>query len=210
MSDIQNIPGLIRTENTSLDDFHSLCEKKTKKRYLHHQIFGDYCSLQEYIECPPEEAFAYLAQTESLMEWTYSLRNMKHIDDNGLMMFGDKIGGITKCFCKTESDAKSLTVDYYCSWDQQEELWMIYYMRVVPAKNILGKEGSLVLWTNCCHPYYLDNPYPELAPEERSIWVGDGWEFFYAGHGIEMENLKRILEYRHANNIDVADLAYLK
>ena len=27
------------------------------------------------------------------------------------------------------------------------------------------------------------------------------WPFFYAGHKIELDNLKNILEYRHANGL---------
>ena len=44
------------------------------------------------------------------------------------------------------------------------------------------------------------NPFPDLAPQGRP-WVGDFWDFFYAGHTVELDNLKAILEYRHANNL---------
>jgi hypothetical protein len=40
-----------------------------------------------------------------------------------------------------------------------------------------------------------------MAPANRKVWVGDMWPFFYAGHQIELENLKHILEYRHANSL---------
>ena len=96
-----------------------------------------------------------------------------------------------------------MTVDYHCAWDQGEKLWMIYLMRVIDAQVVFNKPGSVVLWTNCRHPYYNDNPYPEAAPEDRKVWVGDMWPFFYAGHLVEMQNLKGILEYRHANNLPI-------
>jgi hypothetical protein len=56
-----------------------------------------------------------------------------------------------------------------------------------------------VLWSNCKHPNYENNPYPETGPTDRENWVGDLWPFFYAGHVVEMKNLKKILEHRHAN-----------
>jgi hypothetical protein len=74
---------------------------------------------------------------------------------------------------------------------------MVYLNRIVPAERVLKKPGSVVLWTNCRHPYYRHNPYPERAPRSRPIWVGDMWDWFYAGHAAEMQNLKAILEYRH-------------
>ena len=64
---------------------------------------------------------------------------------------------------------------------------MIYLMRVVDAQSVLDKPGSVVLWTNCHHPFYDDNPYPEAAPPERPVWVGDFWDMFGAGHELELK-----------------------
>ena len=102
-----------------------------------------------------------------------------------------------------EANAAAKTVDYHCAWDQGKELWMIYLMRVVDAQLVLNKPGSVVLWTNCHHPYYDENPFPETAPADRPVWVGDLWPLFYAGHLVEIQNLKAILEHRHANNIAI-------
>jgi len=60
-----------------------------------------------------------------------------------------------------------------------------------------------VFWTNCRHPYYDKNPHPDLVPEGRKVWVGDLWPFFYAGHYMELQNLKHILEHRHANGLPI-------
>lgn len=209
MRNITDIDSLVRCENVSPEAFAKLIKKCSRRLYPHHEIYDEYCSLQEYIACPPEQLFAYLSQSESLLEWTYSLRNMCTTATPGLVMFGDKVGGPTQCFCRTESDSEALTVDYHCAWDQADELWMIYYMRIIPAQDILKKPGSIVTWTNCCHPYYGKNPYPEIAPKERQIWVGDGWPFFKAGHAMELENLKKITEYRYNNDIDLSDLSHL-
>ena len=59
-----------------------------------------------------------------------------------------------------------------------------------------------MLWTNCHHPFYDDNPYPgDGAARTARSWVGDFWDLFYAGHQLEMDNLKAICEYRHANGL---------
>jgi hypothetical protein len=74
-------------------------------------------------------------------------------------------------------------------------------MRIIPAELVLNTPGSVITWTNCRHPYYDKNPFPETAPTKRKVWVGDIWDMFYAGHHIEMQNLKHILEYRYRENL---------
>ena len=204
--DIAEIPNLMRIETNNKDDMEEMCMEMTHSVYPHDKIYGDFCTIQSYINSPPEEVFKYLADTKYLEEWTFSLRDMKSTDEPDLYEFTDKIGGKTKCFCRTIANEQAMTVDYHCAWDQGQDLWMIYLMRVVPAELVLNKPGSVVLWTNCHHPYYVNNPYPEAAPAARKVWVGDGWHMFYAGHSIELENLKNIMEYRHAKGIRVSDL----
>ena len=106
-------------------------------------------------------------------------------------------------YTRTVANPQARTVDYHCAWDQGKHLWMIYLMRVIDAQVVLDKPGSVVLWTNCHHPFYDDNPYPESAPPERPVWVGDFWDMFGAGHELEMKNLKAIAEYRHRNGLPV-------
>jgi hypothetical protein len=75
----------------------------------------------------------------------------------------------------------------------------------VPAELVLNKPGCVVFWQNCRHPNYMKNPHPEKAPKGRP-WVGQFWDFFYAGHTVELQNLKKILEYRHSNNLPMGPL----
>ena len=80
---------------------------------------------------------------------------------------------------------------------------MIYLMRVVDAQVVFGKPGSVVLWTNCHHKFYDENPYPDTGPPGRKVWVGDFWEMFAAGHRLELDNLKAIAEYRAAHGLPI-------
>jgi hypothetical protein len=147
-----------------------------------------------------------MANTRSLEEWTYSLRNFYSSEIPGVMVGQDTIGDNTKIYVKTVVNREALVVDYHCAWDQGEDLWMIYLNRIVPAELVLNKPGSVVFWQNCHHPYYDNNPYPKTAPADRAIWVGDIWSMFYAGHLIELENLKKILEFRYFNNLPIGPL----
>ncbi len=201
--DINTIENVRRFENFTKDDMQGLCMEMTHAVYPHDRVYGKYCTLEEYIDCPPQEVYKYLADPYNLAEWTYSMRNFGEMDETGLVMSLDRIGGETKIYTRTKANADAMTVDYHCAWDQGEDLWMIYLMRVIDAQVVLNKPGSVVLWTNCRHPYYDNNPFPEAAPEDRKVWVGDMWPFFYAGHLVEMQNLKGILEYRHANNLPI-------
>jgi hypothetical protein len=109
----------------------------------------------------------------------------------------------TEIYTRTVANAQARTVDYHCAWDQGRHLWMIYLMRVLDAQVVLNKPGSVVLWTNCHHPFYDENPYPQAAPPHRSGWVGDFWDIFGAGHALELNNLKTITEYRHRNGLPI-------
>ncbi|MDO9234779.1 MAG: hypothetical protein Q7U28_01940 [Aquabacterium sp.] len=204
--DLEKINELKRIENFSRDAMKGLCMDLTHAVYPHDEVYGQYCTLEEYIDCPPEKVYEYLAHTSSLLEWTYSLRDMQATDKPNLYVFKDKVGEHTVCYCETKVNAEAMTVDYHCAWDQGEHLWMIYLMRVVPAQLVLNKPGSMVIWTNCRHPFYDQNPFPETAPPSRPVWVGDLWPMFYAGHWVEMQNLKHILEHRHRNDLPMGPL----
>lgn len=197
---IDGIDGLRRIETYNTDKFNYDMMEETHMVYPHDELFGDYIPIQIYVDCPPEKVFEYMKSVHSLSEWTYSVRDFTEVSD-GLYEGYDKVGSETKIFCEVKSNKEALTVDYHCAWDQGEDLWMIYLNRIVPAKLVLKKPGSVIFWQNCRHPYYDKNPYSEKAPKGRSVWVGDLWEFFYAGHKAEFENLKRILEYRHKNDL---------
>ena len=201
--DINTIDNVRRVENFDKDEMQGLAMELTHAVYPHDQIYGKYCTVEEYIDCPPDLVFDYLADTYNLAEWTYSMRDFGEADENGIVPSLDKIGGETAIYTKTIANAQARTVDYHCSWDQKSHLWMIYLMRVVDAQVVFNKPGSVVLWTNCKHPFYDENPFKDTAPGERPIWVGDLWPFFYAGHWVEMQNLKAILEYRYANGLPV-------
>ena len=45
--------------------------------YPHEQVYGQYCTIQAHIDCPPEKVFAYMANPYSLLEWTYSVRELR-------------------------------------------------------------------------------------------------------------------------------------
>jgi hypothetical protein len=198
--DLNAIPNVRRIENFPKDDMQALAMDLTHAVYPHDEVYGHYCTLEEYVDCPPEEAYRYLADARTLEEWTYSLRDFSDVGD-GVVLATDKIGGKTKIYTRVVANEAAMTVDYHCAWDQGDKLWMIYLMRVIPAQLVLNRPGSVITWTNCRHPFYDENPWPEKGPADRKVWVGDMWPFFYAGHHVELQNLKHILEARHARGI---------
>ncbi len=174
--------------------------------YPHDEVFGQYCTVNDYIDCPPDELFDYLADTRSLEEWTYSLRGFTPTDEPGLWLAYDRLGGptgSTEIYTRTVANREALTVDYHCAWDQGKHLWMIYLMRIVDAQVVFDKPGSVVLWTNCHHPFYDENPYPG---DRAAGAAGVGRRLLghvRPGHLLELKNLKAIAEYRHHNGLPV-------
>ncbi|MEU7904970.1 SRPBCC family protein [Actinoplanes sp. NPDC049118] len=192
---VDRIPGLMRVENTDREELLAHCLAAPGPA----QADERYCTVEEHVDCPPERAYDYLRVLHNLQEWTYSVRDLEPAGAPGLSAGYDRIEEGTRIFCRVVANPDAMTIDYHCSWDQGDRLWMIYLMRVVPAALVLDRPGSVITWTNCRHPYYDANPYPRLAPSPDRPWVGRYWDLFRAGHTLELRNLKTILEYRHAN-----------
>lgn len=208
-SDLKNIPGLIKVENTPLDKLQELTNSMIKPQYSHQEIFGKFCFLGEHINVPYEVAFEYAANIHSLPEWTLSLRDVRHMG-GGLYRGTEAIESTdpnhpnTEIFIRADSmkGAEHGIVFYPCAWDQGHELWMRYYFVFIDSQRTLNKPGTVVLWVNCKHPYYdrnyknVPNYIAEGQNRKDRQWVGDLWDAFYPLHVFEMNNLKRILEYR--------------
>jgi hypothetical protein len=197
---LQDIEGLTLIETTPFTDMAPLVLSLTKEAYPHDEVYGEFCCVQSHIAAPPEFVFDYMAPVESLAEWTYSLREFRETSDPEVMLARDMIGPDTQIWCKSIVNRDALTVDYHCAWDQGDHLWMIYLNRIVDAQVVLGRPGSVLFWQNCHHPFYDKNPFPEAAPPGRPMWVGDIWPAFFAGHSLELQNLKRIVEHRYAES----------
>jgi hypothetical protein len=197
---LAQIPGLIRCEEYSREEMGDRLTELTHTVYPHDQVYGDYCTVHAYIDCPCADVFTYMSNPYSLLEWTYSVRRLTPA---GADLFVGEDGEGTAIYCRTVADRRALTVDYHCAWDQGDDLWMVYLNRIVSAELVLKRPGSVVLWTNCRHPYYAANPFPRLAPSRPRTWVGDLWPLFYAGHTIELNNLKTILEHRHRHGLPI-------
>lgn len=183
-------------ETTPKESMYGVLGDLTHSVYPHEDLYGEFCPVHTYIACPPEKLFDYMNSIEGLEEWTYSLRGFRKSDIPDVYVGEDRIGNNTKIFCKVVANKEAMTVDYHCAWDQGVHLWMIYLNRIVPAQLVLNKPGSVLFWQNCKHPFYSQNPFPEVAPKGRP-WVGEFWDMFYAGHTIEMHNLRIIMEERY-------------
>lgn len=195
------LDGVVRVETHPRSANTALVVDKVRSVYPHHQVFGDFCPVQGYVDAPPHELYEWLADTRSLEEWTYSTRGFEPTGEPDLWDGYDRLNEDTKIYVRTVANADAMTVDYHCAWDQGKHLWMIYLMRVVDAQLVLDRPGSVVLWNNCHHPFYDENPLPETAPAGREEWVGDLWDMFGAGHQIELDNLAAIAEHRHRHGL---------
>jgi hypothetical protein len=200
-SALGGIAGLVRCEEFDRPALGERITEMTHTVYPHDRVYGQYITIHAHIDCPPEKVFAYMSDPYSLLEWTYSVRALRPTGEPGLLVGVDS--GDTPIYCRTISHPEAMTVDYHCAWDQGRELWMIYLNRIVPAQQVLGRPGSVVIWTNCHHPYYDRNPFPSLCADPKRAWVGEWWPLFYAGHTIELDNLKAILEHRHRAGLPV-------
>lgn len=198
--DINKIPGVV---NCFLPSFASAMQEiaeLTKPTYTAEEMFGRQVTLMEHIEVPIEMAFEYAANLYSLEEYSATVRNLEHLG-GGLYRGLDTLGAYASIYLKLEVFKDSKCVDYLCAWDQPHEMWMRYHWRFFDAMPLIGKIGTVLLWTNFRHPYYdKTSPAPPYVAEGRAmpdrLWVGDFYQQFYAAHTLEARNFKRILEHR--------------
>ncbi len=141
------LDGVVRVETHPRSANTALVVDKVRSVYPHHQVFGDFCPVQGYVDAPPRELYEWLADTRSLEEWTYSTRGFEPAGEPDLWVGYDRLNEDTKIYVRTVANADAMTVDYHCAWDQGKHLWMIYLMRVVDAQLVLDRPGSVVCGT---------------------------------------------------------------
>ena len=103
---IDRLADVRRIENCCKDELTSLSMEMTHAVYPHDEVYGQFCSLQDYVDCPPEKAFEYLADVYTLQEWTYSLRDFTPKDESGMVVATDRIGGATKIYTRAVANRR--------------------------------------------------------------------------------------------------------
>lgn len=148
-----------------------------------------------------EQAWAYIQDIFALQEWTMSVRNVKPMPDfsgrkrhsaDDLLSPGGKIYFLEK------KDAASYTVDWWVG-HSPEDIWMRYCMRVSDAKPIVGKPGVLLTWVNFGHDNFNRDPI-----------LLQGFLMMKIAHGIERDNMVKILQYRARGNTGPLDINVMR
>ena len=71
---IEPIENLIRIETSPREKATPIIMETMRSVYPHDEVFGEFCTVNTYVDCPPGELFDYMSDTRCLEEWTYSLR----------------------------------------------------------------------------------------------------------------------------------------
>lgn len=86
------IDGVIRIETSPREKATPIIMDMMRSVYSHDEVFGDFCTINSYIDCPPDQLFDYLSDTRCLEEWTYSLRGFQPTNEEGLWQAWDRLG----------------------------------------------------------------------------------------------------------------------
>lgn len=199
---VEEINGLFRNEDYSVKDANERFDRNTKDYYCHDEMFGNYVNVNIHIDVPTQYAFTYIKNVHSMEEWSYGIRNLRHVGD-GIYQGKDRWANDTKVFVKTAHYHDGHAVDYFMAWDQRENLWMRLYFRFMDAKLAINKTGTIMSTFLPKHPFYdrgLQNLPAWLKQDqnrEGRPWIGDFYRCFHAWRKIESDNLRYILEYRY-------------
>ena len=101
------IPGVHRIETSPREKATPIILEMMRSVYPHDEVFGSFCTVNDYVDCPPDELFEWLADTRCLEEWTYSLRGFEETDEPGLWVAMDKLGSETTIYTRTVADPVS-------------------------------------------------------------------------------------------------------
>src|SRR5262245_5278145 len=110
-SGLADIPGLVRCEEFDREALGERITEMTHTVYRHEQVYGPFVTIHAHVDCPPEAVFAYMADPCSLLEWTYSVRELHPAGPPGLLVGVDS--GNTPIYCRTVAHQDALTVDYH-------------------------------------------------------------------------------------------------
>src|ERR1700710_1560869 len=105
------IDGVVRIETSPREKATPIIMEMMRSVYPHDEVFGEYCTVNDYVDCPPDELFEYLSDTRSLEEWTYSLRGFTPTDEDGLWKAYDRLGSETQIYTRTDSNPEARPVD---------------------------------------------------------------------------------------------------
>src|SRR5258708_34337349 len=122
------IDGVVRIETSPREKATPIIMEMMRSVYPHDEVFGEYVTVNDFIDCPPDELFEYLADTRSLEEWTYSLRGFEPTDEPGLWQAHDRLGSETEIYTRTILNEQARTGHYHHAWDQGQHLVQIYLL----------------------------------------------------------------------------------
>src|SRR5687767_13361848 len=60
------IEDLVRIETSPREKATPIIMEMMRSVYPHDEVFGEFCTVNSYIDCPPDELFDYLADTRCL------------------------------------------------------------------------------------------------------------------------------------------------
>src|SRR5258708_29567046 len=111
------IDDVVRIETAPREKATPIIMEMMRSVYPHDEVFGEFCTVNSYIDCPPDELFDYLSDTRSLEEWTYSLRGFTPTEEPGLWLADDPLGSEGQIFTRTVARRDALTIECHRACD---------------------------------------------------------------------------------------------
>ena len=60
---IETIEGVVRIETSTLERTAPIFMAEMRSLYPHDEVFGQYCTVNAYVDCPPDELFEYMRRS---------------------------------------------------------------------------------------------------------------------------------------------------
>ena len=166
---------LVTIENYPMDQiWQNFIMKGSKDTYSHDELFSVFVPVHAVFErVPLKDAFEYLANTENMVEWTMSMRNLRHLRDD--IYEGEEAATPTgKVFIRTVANREANTIEWYAGHENPDDMWIYYQGMLADGQVALGKDCTTFLWTNFV---------PERIRQDRLLVMG--FKLMHSAHTIE-------------------------
>lgn len=191
--------GIVSVDTYSKSELSQMLEAGYQPEITWQAAYSEFVDVDAYVpDLTVSEAYDYLQNTYNLPEWTMSVWNvqpMGTLNGRNRFSFQEQLPPGGTLYLLEQKYPEVYTMEWWVG-HAPEDIWMHYYIRILDAQVYMGKPGIIIDWVNFGHANFERNP--DLM---------QGFLQMKVAHGVERDNMIKILHWRHAGNTGPIDNA---
>ena len=189
--------GIVSVDTFSRHDLKQMIEDEYRDEIPWEQAFGEFVDVNAYVpNLTVQETYDYFQDIYHLEDWTISVRNvepMGQLNGRNRYVAAENMPPGGNIYLLEEKHPESHTVDWWVG-HSPDDIWMHYYIRVIDAREFMGRPGVLLTWVNFGHANFEQDPV-----------LMQGFLMMRIAHAAERDNMVKVLNWRAAGNTGPVD-----